>query len=291
MSDCTDKAGWGASKQVKQYLELVGSCTKIEVGDAEIAYHQFGAGPPLVLLMGFLGTMPGWTPGWLSELAQSFRVTIYDHPGIGKSDYKSKTKLSVDVLADTAVGLIHNLGLTRPAILGWSMGADTSLVIGIRHGDAVGKIVAVSPNPGGDENVTPDKKIEKKLNSMFMSAKDFVELMYTKGQKKAKNAYIDWDKDVNKSIKSEKVKLGPASAYDKVEKEWFKGPGIFSQLSQIRNEVLLVTGADDIITPPQNSRNLHQQIPNSQLLEVPDAGHAVLFQGDGSIPQIRSFLS
>ena len=55
--------------------------------------------------------------------------------------------------------------------------------------------------------------------------------------------------------------------------------------------LLLVPGADDIITPPQNSRTLHPQIPNSQLLEVPDAGHAVLFQGDGAIPQIRAFLS
>ncbi len=55
--------------------------------------------------------------------------------------------------------------------------------------------------------------------------------------------------------------------------------------------VLVMVGVRDVITPPANSRALAGLLPNSTLLQVPGAGHSVLFQAPlPSAATISAFL-
>ena len=63
-----------------------------------------------------------------------------------------------------------------------------------------------------------------------------------------------------------------------------------SRLEQIP-EILIVHGAEDIITPPERAGDLHHQLPNSQLQIIPGAGHALpLTHGDECRLVIKRFL-
>lgn len=50
-------------------------------------------------------------------------------------------------------------------------------------------------------------------------------------------------------------------------------PDSTPQLSQIHCPVLIIVGADDVLTPVTDAEGLHRQIAGSKLTIIPDAGH------------------
>ena len=46
-----------------------------------------------------------------------------------------------------------------------------------------------------------------------------------------------------------------------------------AELAQISVPTLVLVGADDVITPPDEAQKMADAIPNAQLVVIPDAGH------------------
>jgi pimeloyl-ACP methyl ester carboxylesterase len=86
-----------------------------------VGYRIVGSGPPLVMVMGYAGTMEVWDPRFVDALARHHRVVIFDHAGVGQTQVLP-APLTIDAMADQTSALISALGLGRPAVLGWSMG-------------------------------------------------------------------------------------------------------------------------------------------------------------------------
>jgi pimeloyl-ACP methyl ester carboxylesterase len=55
-------------------------------------------------------------------------------------------------------------------------------------------------------------------------------------------------------------------------------PAGFEKAKTVTNPVLIVGGQYDFFIPVVNELNLYQAMPNSRLLHLPDAGHAVMNQ-------------
>ena len=81
-----------------------------------VAYRAVGSGPPLVLVMGYGGTMETWDPRLVNALAQRYRVVIFDNAGLGGTA-ALPAPLSIDAMANQTSALITALGLHRPAVL------------------------------------------------------------------------------------------------------------------------------------------------------------------------------
>jgi hypothetical protein len=86
-----------------------------------VAYRAVGSGAPLVLVMGYGGTMETWDPRLVNALAQRYRVVIFDNAGLGGTA-ALPAPVSIDAMANQTRALITALGLHRPDVLGWSMG-------------------------------------------------------------------------------------------------------------------------------------------------------------------------
>jgi pimeloyl-ACP methyl ester carboxylesterase len=52
----------------------------------------------------------------------------------------------------------------------------------------------------------------------------------------------------------------------------------YARLRRIKQPVLVVNGADDIMVPSVNSFILQQNIPNATLIIYPDSGYGAIFQ-------------
>jgi pimeloyl-ACP methyl ester carboxylesterase len=120
---------------------------RVHANGIDIHYLDQGVGEPLVLLHGgVVSTNPIWAgvpvayAGYMDTLAEHFRVIAPDTRGCGKTVHSGGT-ISFDLLADDVAALIDALGLERPLIAGFSEGAITATILGIRHPDAVGAIV------------------------------------------------------------------------------------------------------------------------------------------------------
>jgi pimeloyl-ACP methyl ester carboxylesterase len=54
--------------------------------------------------------------------------------------------------------------------------------------------------------------------------------------------------------------------------------GTCNRIPFLRHETLVIDGKDDHILPSENSEYLASKLPNSKLVLIPNAGHALLFQ-------------
>jgi pimeloyl-ACP methyl ester carboxylesterase len=115
----------------------------VHVNGIDIHYGERGSGEPLVLLHGgLISTGPIWdgTPisynSHIERFASHFRVITPDTRAAGATVHKEGAP-SASLLADDVAGLIEALGLDRPLVCGFSEGALTATILGIRHPDAV----------------------------------------------------------------------------------------------------------------------------------------------------------
>lgn len=102
-----------------------------------------GAGPPVVLLHGLLGSGACWTPV-ARTLEGELDVVMPDARGHGGSSAPAGG-YHYDELASDVVGLIRGLALARPVLVGHSMGGLTAAVVA-RRGEAMLRgLVLVDP--------------------------------------------------------------------------------------------------------------------------------------------------
>ena len=70
--------------------------------------------------------------------------------------------------------------------------------------------------------------------------------------------------------------------------EW---PGIWDGLAGISCPTLFVTGADDALTPAQNSVLMADRVPGSWLMRFAGAGHGLMYQEPNKLADsIEAFL-
>jgi pimeloyl-ACP methyl ester carboxylesterase len=113
-----------------------------DVNGIKLYYEVHGAGKPLILLHGGLGAIEMFGPN-LPALAKGRQVIGVDLQGHGRTADIDRP-LSVELMADDIAALIKHLGLTRPDIMGYSLGGGVALQTAIRHPEAVGRLVVVS---------------------------------------------------------------------------------------------------------------------------------------------------
>ena len=120
---------------------------QVHANGIDIHYLEQGEGEPLVLLHGgVVSTNPIWSgvpvayASHMDALAAHFRVIAPDTRGCGRTRHTGGP-ISFDLLADDIAALIDALALDRPLIAGFSEGAITATILGIRHPDAVRAIV------------------------------------------------------------------------------------------------------------------------------------------------------
>ena len=113
-----------------------------------VGYRVVGSGPPLVLIMGYAGTMEVWDPRLVHALARHNRVV---HAGIGRTQPlpgEQTATLTIDAMADQTSALIDALGLGRPDVLGWSMGGMIAQALAVLHPSQVRRLVLCATFPG-----------------------------------------------------------------------------------------------------------------------------------------------
>lgn len=150
-----------------------------QVGDVKLAYYIRGEGKPLLMIMGFAGTMAWWDPALVDELAKNRLLIMFDNRGAGLSTDTEENHTTMAQMADDAAGLIKALGFDKADVLAWSMGARIGQQLLIRHPEVVNKGILCAPDPGGSHSVPPDPDVGAKLNNPNGSLADETDLLFT----------------------------------------------------------------------------------------------------------------
>jgi pimeloyl-ACP methyl ester carboxylesterase len=122
--------------------EIEGTGGYADVNGINLYYETFGAGRPLILLHGGLGSGEMFGPV-LPALAAGHQVIAVDLQGHGRTADIDRP-INVAFMADDIAALIGHLGLDRPDVMGYSLGGGVALLTALQHPEVVGRVVVVS---------------------------------------------------------------------------------------------------------------------------------------------------
>jgi pimeloyl-ACP methyl ester carboxylesterase len=267
---------------------------EVVVDGTTIAYAELGRGDPLVLINGTASPMAEWDPALLGALAVDRRVVVFDYPGLGASG-PPPAPITMPRLADWTAGLIEELGLGSPDVLGWSMGGFVAQQLAIRHPERVDRLVLAATNPGGPRTVLGPPWVQEVDSDPDAGAADYLRTNYPAlpcPQARGR-AYLDrLDRAVDSGrFPVPRVPDRTHEAMVRAEDPWLRSDANRRSLADLRAPALVITGARDLVTPPANSRVLADAIPQARLVLVPRAGHSFLFQVPERVAElVRDFL-
>ncbi|MEI9988423.1 MAG: alpha/beta hydrolase [Rhizomicrobium sp.] len=254
----------------------------IQGKSAIYAYRDFGvanAGPPLVLLTRFRGTMDHWDPAFLDVLAAERRVIIFDNAGVSESTGDVATSFAE--MAETTVDFIAALGLTQVDLLGWSIGGFVSQMVALNHPGLVRRLLVVGSGPGGvPGSPALDPKVAKTMTAPVSTEADFLYLFFgldDASQRVGKESLKRLEPRLSKS--HAEVSADAWGRQLQAIMKWARGDGsAWDRLEEIAIPVLVANGAHDIMVDAGDSFAMVRRMKNATALFYGDAGHAFLFQ-------------
>ena len=101
----------------------------VEHDGARIWYATFGSGSPVILLHGGLGHSGNWGYQVPALVKSGYRVVLIDSRGHGRSTRDARP-FSYELMASDVLAVMDVLGLAKAAVVGWSDGACTALILG-----------------------------------------------------------------------------------------------------------------------------------------------------------------
>ena len=242
-------------------LDVAGRRRKIRIFEA-------GDGPPLVFLHG-AGGLAEENP-FLAALARRWHVFAPLLPGYGDSEGGDTLP---DMLAITlhSFDVIEALGLTRPYLVGHSMGGMIAAEMAAVATNDVERLGLIAP--AGlwlDDHPIPD---------LFATLPhELPELLFHDPVLAERLMAPDVDLDNPKLL--ETFMIRNAQQLTMASKLLFPVPdrGLAERLYRIRARTVIVWGEDDRMIPPAYSEAFHRGVAGSELVTVPAAGHMVIIE-------------
>jgi N-formylmaleamate deformylase len=142
----------------------------LKISNIRIHYYRTGGGkPPFILLHGATDNGLCWTP--VAELlSEKYDVIMPDAQGHGLSDRLEPGFTFRNHIVQTA-GLVQELGLKKPFIMGHSMGAGTAVNVAVEHPSLPRAIILEDPAWVTPESIDSQENVEKvKQREAFMKS-------------------------------------------------------------------------------------------------------------------------
>jgi pimeloyl-ACP methyl ester carboxylesterase len=253
------------------------------INGVNIKYEEMGAGMPVALTPGGRAGMEGVRP--LAErLASHYRVIIYDRRNCGASDVAIGGKLSEqEIWADDLYELLKRLTALPAYVGGGSAGCRVSLLVAIRHPEAVKGLLLWW--------VTGGAVAAERLGYTYYE--QFVEMAMRGGMQEVIASEFFAERIQQNPANRQRLLAMPPQEFIDVMHHWrtfftADKPVIGAteaELRAIHVPTAIVPGNDEI-HPKAVGENLHRLLPRSELFPHPwEAGEReLLMQQDPQRP-------
>jgi len=265
----------------------------VSVRGEDFAYRELGPedGVPLILLVHLAGVLDNWDPRVVDRLAARRRVIAFDNRGVGASS--GSTPDTIEAMARDAVRFIRALGFDQVDLFGLSMGGFVAQVIAAQEPHLVRKVILAGTGPAGGPGIdrVPALTIQATLKGGLTRQDPKLSLFFTDtaGGRQAGRDFLERLKERTHD-RDKDIALPSFRAQLKAIRKW--GRQAPSDLSAIRQPVLVANGENDRMVPSHNTLDLAARLPHSELIPLyPDAGHGGVFQyHDDFVPRALGFL-
>ena len=216
-------------------------------------------------------------------------VYAFDMLGFGQSDHPWPADTSVWGQADVLALLLKRLNLTNVILVGHGLGGGVAQVLATRlYREETAALVLIDticylhafsenwPLPDMEKRQDFDAPKHTSVEDMIRDLKATLPNAVKNSQSFADvlNTYVEpWDSELGKEVLYQHIRLLIPSYVNSVS----------SDLRVAGKPTLIIWGEQDQQIPVSYAQRLHREIPDSQLILVPDAGHLILFDAPDAI--------
>jgi pimeloyl-ACP methyl ester carboxylesterase len=249
------------------YLRAGADWGTVEVRGETLGWISLGAGPPILLVHGMRAEASIMTPLARALADRGWRVVALDLPGHGRSD-APRGPVEIDRIGEVVLDAAAALGLPpRPALLGHSMGGWIVAWQALANPERCGPIVLVSaPGVWTDlpplDRLHPETAAEARLSMEYFFAKPPPApwpVLWL-----AAHRPFGIGLELLRSALSGRFMVGDL-------------------LPGLSVPALVIAGAEDRIVPAEASRRMAEALPVRRYLEVPGAGHMVIWEAPEAV--------
>jgi pimeloyl-ACP methyl ester carboxylesterase len=238
-----------------------------------------GQGEPVfVLLHGFGASLYSWH-AVMGPLSQMGTVIAYDRPAFGLTErpltWDGQNPYSPAAQVESVIRLLNHFGVEKAILVGNSAGGAIAMQTALAHPDRVSALVLVDPAVYSDEGP------RSYLRPLFATPqlRRLGPLLVRKIQERGPELLkLAWHNPA--LLRPEIIKLYQkplkVENWDKALWEFTlarRPSGLEQRLSELDLPTLVITGDDDRIVPTEQSVQLAGELPNAELVVIPDAGH------------------
>ena len=249
-----------------------------------MTWREAGHGVPLVLVHGIGGHSGSWR-NQFSAFTNDHRVIAWDAPGYGGSDALPVGRRTAEDYAVSLAELLRTIGVDRPHLVGHSLGA---LVVATAcHRDQIDgrSMTFLQPVTGSGMLADSEREPIRLARIADMERLGPEEFAIQRGRtilsRSAPAAVADEAIQVMKAV----PKAGYLDAWEMMCRS-----DIFSVVDT-RRPVMIVSGADDPVCPPNTARSIADRIPGSIYHCLVGVGHYASIEAPDHLERVlRDFL-
>ena len=263
------------------------------LNDTELFYVEVGEGVPCLVMHGGLGGDHTALHPWLDPSGDVMHLVYYDHRGNGRSGRPPAETLTFEQFCSDADALREHLDFEKVAVLGYSFGGFIALEYALRYPEHLSHLILLDTAPTfdyGEEieaNARRKGATQEQLEALEASADNEAESWHL--WKLIEPLYFHaFDADLAERVMGKTILSAEAGeAGDAITEGWDLTP----RLSEISVPTLILVGRDDFVCPPSQAKNMHERIPNSELVVFEKSGHfAHVEEPDAFFAAIRGWL-
>jgi 3-oxoadipate enol-lactonase len=240
---------------------------KANANGIETYYEIHGKeGAPWLVFSHSLACSVRMWDGQIAALKDRFRVLAYDTRGHGQSA-APKGAYTLEQMADDLHALLRNLEISRAHYVGLSMGGMIGQTFALKYPGVLQSLTlcdTTSRYPAAAAPLWQDRIRVAESQGLKPLVQPTLERWFTEPFRKGKPEEV---KKVAAQIEKTPVAgyVGCCHAIPKID--------VTARLKQIKCPALVICGEDDPGTPPAMAREIHENLPGSKLVLIPQAAH------------------
>jgi pimeloyl-ACP methyl ester carboxylesterase len=250
-----------------------------EAGGVKVHYKTAGSGSTaFVLLHGFGASLFSWNRV-KEPLGALGSVLAFDRPAFGLTErpleWAGPNPYSPDKQVEITAAMLDRMGTERGILMGHSAGGTIAMLTALRYPERVRALILVDPAvyagggaPGWIKPLlgTPQAR---RIGPLLVRS------IQSRGEDIIRSAWHDPGKITPGIIEGYRK---PLKAHDWDRALWeftlaSQESRLPERLGELKMPVLVITGDDDRIVPTAQSVRLANELPNAELMVVPDCGH------------------
>jgi pimeloyl-ACP methyl ester carboxylesterase len=253
----------------------------VQIEGLDVHYKVVGQTEPVLLLLhGFGASVFSWREVML-PLSEMGTVLAFDRPAFGLTErplpdgWGDRNPYTNAFQVDLTVGMMNVLQVDKAVLIGNSAGGAIAMLTALEHPDRVQALIlvdaAVYTSGGAPALVRPLLRTPQ----MRHIGPLITRRIRSWGTDFLRSAWHDPDK-ITDTVWEGYQKPLQADHWDRALWELSaapRGPDLADQLDRLALPILVITGDDDRIVPTEQSIRLAEELPNAQLVVIPNCGH------------------